>query len=384
MIPLRTHILFQACIAIIFSLSANIFPSQLLAQATDAPILSSRKLKATSNTNKKKAKVVEPTIFQHLCSEKVEAITIEANLEKLYELKKKGSKDEAKAKLSYTTPSGTTQEFNVKLEARGKTRRRICGFPPLKVSFSKKSLDGNSLLGKHRKLKLVTHCNGDELDQQNVIKEYLAYKAFNLVTDNSFKTKLVKIKYKDKSGEAEDIDTYAFFIEDEDELGDRLGGKSKDLWGLEHDHFEKEVFQTFSLFQYMIGNTDWRTTFIHNIALIQSKTDTTSIIPVPYDFDYSGLVNSYYGKPNPNLKQENIKQRLCFAEFKDEAEAQKRLIPFLKHKEAILALYNNEPLLNKTSRKQSVKYLKSFFKMAEKKLKKMVEESNENHYRVQT
>jgi len=171
---LRTNIIFQVCIVLVFSLSANIFLPQLFAQTKDTPILSSRSLKPTTDATSESKKVDEPTIFQHLCSEQVEAITIEADMEKLYDLKKKGSKDEIKAKLGYTTPSGTTKEFNVKLEARGKTRRRICAFPPLKVSFSKKGLDGNSLLEKHRKLKLVTHCNGDELDQQNIIKEYLA------------------------------------------------------------------------------------------------------------------------------------------------------------------------------------------------------------------
>ncbi|MEL6924557.1 MAG: hypothetical protein AAFO94_10960, partial [Bacteroidota bacterium] len=303
-------------------------------------------------------------------------------LQRLYDIKGKGNQEEVEGKLMLFDASGNSIEYDVKMVARGKTRRRICTFPPLKVAFSKKDLKGNSIRNKHRKLKLVTHCNGDFADQQNVIKEYLAYKAFNLVTENSFRAHLLQITYKDTGGQLESIDTYAFLIEDQDEVADRLDGKVVDLWGMDAEHFPREVFQTFALFQYMIGNTDWRTAFMHNISLIQSKADTSRLIPVPYDFDYSGLVNAYYAIPNPNLFQENIRQRLCFSKFEDEAEALERIQPFLDHKEAIIGLYANSTLLHKKEKKKSVKYLKSFYKIIEKSAKKLVEESNKNHYRA--
>ena len=114
----------------------------------------------------------------------------------------------------------------------------------------------------------------------------------------------------------EDIETYGFLIEDEDELAERLGGEIVEIWGRESIHLPQENYKNFTIFQYMIGNTDWKIGFLHNIAMVQLKEDTTQLLVIPYDFDYSGLVDSYYGIPNPNLVQLSIKQRLCFSKLK--------------------------------------------------------------------
>ena len=58
------------------------------------------------------------------------------------------------------------------------------------------------------------------------------------------------------------------------------------------------IFDVLCLFEYMISNTDWNVSLLHNIKLIRKK-DTKEIIVVPYDFDYSGLVNADYAVPNP-------------------------------------------------------------------------------------
>ena len=68
---------------------------------------------------------------------------------------------------------------------------------------------------------------------------------------------------------------------------------------------------TVALFEYMIGNTDWAVTVSHNTRLMLSKDDTLSKpYVVPYDFDYSGLVNTYYSIPDEKLEIETVTQRV--------------------------------------------------------------------------
>ena len=122
----------------------------------------------------------KPSIFEFLAQEEITELTIECDLEKVYNLKKDEGKEDVK--FIFKNVNGAQLDFEVKVEGRGKTRRRICEFPPLKISFPKKQLGANDLLKDHRKLKLVTHCNGAKEDEQNVLKEYHTYKTYNQIT----------------------------------------------------------------------------------------------------------------------------------------------------------------------------------------------------------
>ena len=55
------------------------------------------------------------------------------------------------------------------------------------------------------------------------------------------------------------------------------------------------------MFQYMIANTDWSTTFLHNAKLIQLN-DTKKYIPLAYDFDMAGFVDAPYAVADPSLE----------------------------------------------------------------------------------
>ena len=59
----------------------------------------------------------------------------------------------------------------------------------------------------------------------------------------------------------------------------------------------------------MIGNTDWNLDKSHNIELIRPASGGAPI-PVPYDFDWSGLIAPPYARPNQMLGIGSVKQRL--------------------------------------------------------------------------
>ena len=62
-----------------------------------------------------------------------------------------------------------------------------------------------------------------------------------------------------------------------------------------------------SVFQYMVGNTDWSMVRFHNVEV--SRTPRGVYVPVPYDFDWTGLVSTRYARPNEGLGIRSVRQR---------------------------------------------------------------------------
>ena len=183
------------------------------------------------------------------------------------------------------------QIYDLKINSRGKFRRRMCEFPPLSLKFSKSGLKELGFAKhKHNKLKLVTHCleNEKTVGNDNVLKEYLAYKIFNEISPNSFVTKVFKITYRDTSGKLKDIKRYGFLIEDTDEMAERLGGKECDeCFNSAMEVISKVDEANVSLFQYMIGNEDWGTENMKNVKIVNRPDGIR--IPGPLRFRFLWL-----------------------------------------------------------------------------------------------
>ena len=88
------------------------------------------------------------------------------------------------------------QNIPVQVRQRGNFRRLNCRFPPLRLNFKKKETKGSVFEGQN-KLKLVTHCKKSSRYQQYLLLEYQTYKILNLLTDNSYKVRVVKVHYLD-------------------------------------------------------------------------------------------------------------------------------------------------------------------------------------------
>jgi hypothetical protein len=112
----------------------------------------------------------------------------------------------------------------------------------------------------------------------------------------------------------------------------------------------------------MIGNTDWGVSVGHNIKLIQSKEDSSSRpFAVPYDFDYSGLVNTDYSIPDEKLGTETVLQRVYRGFPRSVEELNKILDIFKQQKENIYDAINEFNLLTDKSKRQMKDYLDGFF-----------------------
>lgn len=192
--------------------------------------------------------------------------------------------------LAYKDDSDSLIVLPVRVRARGNFRRNNCYFPPVKLRIKKDQAKGTVFKG-NKELKLVLPCLKERDNNDNVIKELLAYKLYELVSPYHFKTRLLDFTLNEPRGKKiQEHKIKAFFIEDIDELEDRFGGKTlkRNVHPLQQDSLSS-IRNAF--FQYMIGNTDFSTGFQHNEKLLFLNGYA---IPIPYDFDMSGLCNTSY------------------------------------------------------------------------------------------
>ena len=71
-------------------------------------------------------------------------------------------------------------EKDVRIKARGQFRREHCTFAPFWLNIRKADV-ANEHLQDVKRMKVVTHCNGGKSYSEYVLKEYLAYKIYNLI-----------------------------------------------------------------------------------------------------------------------------------------------------------------------------------------------------------
>ncbi len=276
------------------------------------------------------------------------------------------------AALCCRTSPNDSLTMNAKVRTRGHMRLDICDYPPLKLKIDKDDLSRHQL-SNFNELDIVNHCQDNENYQQLILKEYLCYKLWELVSPYYLKTQLIRLHYQDTAGIEVHESSTAFLVEDPEEMCDRLGGKNIKNDIIRNSALERQPFLRLSLFEFMIGNTDWYIGNRHNIEFVGIPGHTL-LISVPYDFDYSGLVQAPYAKPNEAIKFENVSIRFYQGFCHTEPEVRGQLQVFLDQKEKILQMPYQIQGLNEKSIKQVTTYLQSFYDVIEnpKKLKSQV------------
>ena len=182
--------------------------------------------------------------------------------------------------------------IQTRIRVRGHFRKDTlnCDFPPLRINFKKNDIR-NTIFGPQDQYRIVTHCrSSDSHFVQYVIREYLVYKMYQILNPLSLNVRLAVITYEDTGGHYQAITRYAFLLEDEGEFASRFNAEKIDKRVTFND-LEEENGLMLSLFQFMIGDTDWIVQFSKNLVILQ-KGD--QVYAVPYDFDYCGIVNTDY------------------------------------------------------------------------------------------
>ena len=280
----------------------------------------------------------------------------------------RGAEKSAEPRDAVLKMPGTSEIYPIKLSPRGITRRKrdICGFPPLRVQFPQKP-PASSLFAGQGRLKLVTHCRSPEGFQQHLLLEYSAYRIFNLISPASFRARLASIDYAEPDGKLSTT-RWGFFIEDLDDVAHR-NGMTEARVGDRVAAVQLEARQAarVALFQYMIGNLDWSMRAgpagegcCHNSRLLVSKA-SPALVPVPYDFDYSGLVDAPYAVPPDGFKVDSVRERSYQGYCRINGEAVAAAAEFRALRPSIEALFGQIPGMTDRTRSKARAYLAEFY-----------------------
>lgn len=277
-------------------------------------------------------------------------------------LRTKPKEDYLKAKITFQLSKTDSISKNIKLRTRGIFRNQYCTFSPIELNFNKADF-GYSDLNRITKIKLVPECRSGGENENYVLREYLVYKLYNILTDTSFRVRLLTINYIDTEKERKPISQFGFFIEPLEMLTARTNTSQVNARTINQKSIIPEVMDRVAIFNYMVGNYDWSVPGQHNIKVIKSLiVDTVQLgIAIPYDFDWTGVVNTSYAIPAENVGTENVRVRIFLGVCRTKEVYQKELEIFLKKKDEFYRVINEFPFLDQREKKDISGYLNGFF-----------------------
>jgi hypothetical protein len=265
-----------------------------------------------------------------------------------------------------TDPSG--QQLPATFALRGITRRTrdTCDFPPLRVDFTTPP-PATSLFAGQKHLKLVTHCRKSPAFDQYVLLEYAAYRMYNLLTPHSIRVRLANIDYRNSDG-SPIASRIGFFLEDVGDVAKRNGVREVHAGTRIPVNFLTPTDAArYALFQHMIANHDWAMNAgpagdecCHNAKLIGVAAPGQAV-PVPYDFDFSGLVNAPYAVAPDVLKIDRVTQRVYRGYCAHNAQALQVAREMRTAQPQLLAVLAETPGLSPKKQQSAAEFLARFF-----------------------
>jgi len=256
----------------------------------------------------------------------------------------------------------------IKVKARGNSRYDNCGFPPMEVNFKKHIHAYPDSLGINR-IKLVTHCHTGSNSNEYVLKEFLVYKLFNILTDTSYRVRLASITYEDSNNKRKPVVQYGFFIEPDEVIAKRLKLVQNKTMNLTQRNVEDRTMDRIAIFNYMIANWDWNIPNLQNVTLYKSHGigNSSLQVAVPYDFDLSGFVNVNYQILPPEYELESSRERIFLGICRTNEEYQEVFNYFLNRKAELYKTISDFPYLSQRDKKDVTGFINQFFLMLENK-----------------
>jgi hypothetical protein len=267
-----------------------------------------------------------------------------------------------KATLTLKDSSGAPLTIPIEIAARGHYRLRgdVCNFPPLRLIFPSQGLKGTALAGQ-KSLKLGTHCQTrDKEYSEYPVREHAAYEMLNMMTDASFKSRLARVTYVPAGEDKDAVTKLGLLIEDESDMAKRNRGRIQTLRGGTFADMDPSQMALVSVYAYFLGNTDWSLYSLHNLRLV--STADGRYLPVPYDFDWSGVVFTRYAKPDPRLGIPTVQDRLFRGPCLTQDDLALVFEKFSTQKSAIRELYTRLPL-DDGYRRRALDYQEEFFRI---------------------
>lgn len=269
------------------------------------------------------------------------------------------------SELVYKTNNGDWKTLNLEIRARGNFRRKNCYFTPLKLKIKKKEAKETIFKGQ-KKLKMVLPCLNQSSKDDNVIQEYVIYKMFEVISPYSFSTRLIDLEYEDiKVRKSKLYELKGILIEDDETVAKRLDGKITKRTFSPKGYDDLAAIRL-SMFQYMIGNTDYSVTKHHNVKVVYVDK---KFVPVPYDFDLAGYVNTSYAIVSKTRKEilpiEEVTQRYYMGYQRDYKLFEQVRQEFIAHKQDVLAIIDAHKSYFENDRNYTTSkaYIEDFFRI---------------------
>ena len=295
------------------------------------------------------------------------AVTVEGPLQTI--MRARDESIEYPSIFRYTDADGSEHILDIKLQIRGKFRakKETCNFAPLRINFKKKQVAGTLFHGQNR-IKLVTDCQMSRGNyQQILLKEYLAYKILNLLSDRSFGARLLNVTYIDTDRKNKSRESYAFFIEDKDHIGDRLGMERAKVPRLKYSALDPAQMNLVNVYEYFIANTDFSlvagpkgSNCCHNAVPYQK--DAGPYISIPYDFDHAGLIDAPYANPNPKFRIRTVKSRVYRGRCNNNELLDATFQQFIEKRDEINGIITGLEGFDKKSAKGTMSFIDNFYK----------------------
>lgn len=270
---------------------------------------------------------------------------------------------------TYTNAEGESQRLDVSIRTRGLFRREYCQLPPLQLNFKKGQVKKTLFAGQN-KLKVVSPCQDGAKSQQHVVLEYLAYRTFEILTEKSFGTRLVRLSYVDSDDKMPPWTDLVFVIEDDNDMAKRLDLVRLKVVSNRFDQMDHSTTALTELFQLLIANNDYSVLqsaegreCCHNSEILALKDNADVRIPVPYDFDLSGIVDTQYAAPPSFLTTRFVTTRYYRGLCQPPGVLEDAIAHVQSKREEILGLFTNSKELEPKTRKKTLKFIGDYFEI---------------------
>jgi hypothetical protein len=265
------------------------------------------------------------------------------------------------AELIYQFDDSTSLVHKVKLKTRGEFRKNYCSIPPFWLNIKRADLP-HAELDAVTKMKVVTHCKNSDKYSDYLLKEYLAYKIYNIISPYSFRVRLIRMIYIDTGRENKRTENWAFAIEPEELMEERLDAAFIENDRLAMATVNSGIMDQLAMFQYMIGNSDYSVTGRHNLKILNLySSGPVGNIPVPYDFDYTGIVNASYAIPSENLGIESVTDRYFLGPCRKDNVFLKVIAKQNNSKSEILTLLHEFEYISQKHKQEIINYIDSYY-----------------------
>ncbi|MBL30439.1 MAG: hypothetical protein CMC81_04290 [Flavobacteriaceae bacterium] len=259
--------------------------------------------------------------------------------------------------------AGTWKNIDVRLRARGNFRRSECYFPPIKMKIKKVDRKGTLFEG-NKNLKLVLPCKQESDKNDNIMKEYMAYKLYEQISPYHFNVRRVNIEFSEKRGKKEKMHQLkGFLIEDDKVIAKRFEGKVVDRF-IHPLAMDASVSVQNAMFNFLLGNTDISVAYQHNAKLLYIDK---KLIPLSYDFDMSGFVNPSYATVNETLGINSVRDRKYRGFKRDTSIMQETRDLYISKKSDLVSIVESHKseFDSEKEYKETIGFLNEFYEIIE-------------------